>query len=416
MFKKIKKLILNFLIRSQKFTGTDNVYIAKFGSYLTIGNIISTITAILLSIAFARLLPKETYGQYRYLLSIFALLSLASLRGINDAIIRAVANGFEGTLKQGFKTKLKWSLIGSVASIGVAIYFWTQGNAEFAISFLIIALFLPLFKSGEVYQSYLSGKKLFGKRVSYVAIVQVLATALMISTLLLTKNLIILILVYFVSYSTLRLFFLFWTIKKTKPNNIDDPKSISYGKHLTLIGLLVLAAEEIDKVLLFNFVGPVQLAIYSFASLPIERLMDPLTGIQELAFPKLSTRPAEEIKKNLPKKLAKSVIFIVAIIVVYNIFAPLFYKILYPQYLDAVFYSRLLSLTLLVFPISMMALSLQAKMKTKDLYKISIINGFNQIVLLVILTPIWGILGVILAKFITLVFYFFITWFFFKKM
>jgi len=144
----IKNLIYKFLIKSQKITGTDNIYIAKYGSYLLLGDFISLIASFLLSIAFARLLPKETYGEYRYILSIFGLLAIFSLQGMHSAVIQGVARGFEGVLIKAFKTKLRWSLIGSLASICIAIYFWFQGNIVFTFSFLIVAVFLPLFKSG----------------------------------------------------------------------------------------------------------------------------------------------------------------------------------------------------------------------------------------------------------------------------
>jgi O-antigen/teichoic acid export membrane protein len=416
MIDKIKNLIYRFLTKSQKVTGTDNVYIAKQGSYLIIGNIVNMVAAFLLSIVFARILPKETYGQYRYILSIFAILAISSLQGINDALIRAVAKGFEGALKQSFKTKLKWGLLGSVASIVVAIYFWTLGNFDFTISFLIIAIFLPFFKGGEIYQFYLSGKKLFGKRVSYTTLIQLLSTALIVLTLFLTKSLIILILVYFASYSILRMFFLFWTIKKIKPNNIDDPETIIYGKHLSLIGIITLIVQEIDKILLFQFVGPAQLAIYSFASLPIQYLGTPLEVIQELAYPKLATRPADEIKKTLPRKLIKSIIFILTIIIIFIIIAPYFYKILYPQYLESIPYARLLAFTILVFPVSMMTISLQVKMRTKELYKINIINSIIQIIFLAVLIPFYGIWGIILARLASNIIYFFVTRHYFKIM
>lgn len=411
MFQKIKSLI----IKSQKFTETDNVYIAKHGSYLVIGNIISMVAAFLLSIALARLLPKETYGQYRYILSVMAILAIFSLEGINKAVLQGVARGFEGVFITGFKTKLKWSLLGALASIGVASYFWLQGNIEFAASFLIIAVFLPLFKGGEIYQSYLDGKKLFGRRVTYTTLIQVLATISIIVALFLTKNLIILILVYFLSYSALRIFFLFLTIKKIKPNKVDDPETIIYGKHLSFIGIIGLVVQQIDSVLIFYFVGPVQLAIYAFATLPIDYIRTPLQIIQELALPKLSTRPEQDIKKTLPKKLLKITFLIVLVIVIYIVIAPYFYKILYPQYIESVFYSRLFALTLLVFPVSMMMLVLQAKMKTKQLYRISILSSIIEIVLMVLLVSFYGILGVILARLISQFFYFFLARSSFKK-
>lgn len=416
MIKKLKLLIYNFLLKSQKITGTDNVYIAKNGTYLLIGNTISIIASFLLSIAFAQLLPKETYGQYRYILSIMAILAIFSLEGINKAVLQGVAKGFEGVFIAGFKTKLKWSLLGALASIGVASYFWFQGNIEFAASFLIIAVFLPLFKSGEIYQSYLDGKKLFGRRVAYTTLIQVLATISIIVALFLTKNLIVLILVYFLSYSALRIFFLFLTIKKIKPNKVDDPETIVYGKHLSFIGIIGLIVQQIDSVLIFYFVGPVQLAIYAFATLPIDYIRTPLQIIQELALPKLSIRPEQDIKKTLPKKLLKITFLIVLVIVIYIVVAPYFYKILYPQYIESVFYSRLFALTLLVFPVSMMMLVLQAKMKTKQLYRISILSSIIEIVLMVLLVSFYGILGVILAKLISQFFYFFLARFSFKKM
>jgi len=415
MINKTKNFIYNLLRKSQKFTGTDNIYIAKYGSYLMIGNIISMAAAFLLSIAFARFLPKEIYGQYGYILSIMAILAIFSLQGMNTAIIQGVAKGFEGVLKKGFKTKLKWSLLGSLTSIGVAMYFWLQGNIEFTFSFLIIAAFLPLFKSGGIYQSYLDGKKMFGKKVSYTVLTQLLSTAFLILTLFLTTNLIILILVYFLSYSILRIFFLFYTIKKIKPNKVDSPETISYGKHLSLIGALNIISQQIDKVLLFSFLGPIQLAIYSFATLPIQYIRTPLQNIQELALPKLSVRSGQEIKKTLPKKLLKTTVLIILGIGIYIILAPYFYKIFYPQYMDSVLYSRLFAFTLLVFPMSMMMLALQAKMKTKELYKINIIRPIIQIIFLLILTPLYGILGVILATLLSHIFYFFLAWYFFKR-
>lgn len=381
-----------------------------------IGNIISMATAFLLSIAFANIISQETYGEYRYILSIMTILAITSLEGINVAIIQGVSKKSEGVFLNGLKTKLKYSFLGSICSVFIAIYFWFQGNIEFTISLLIIAFFLPLFKGGETYQYFLDGKKLFNKRVAYTTIIQILSTISIIITLLITKNLIILILIYFLSYSLLRMFFLFWTIKKNKPNKINDKKMIAYGKHLSLMGIINLITQQIDNVFLFYFVGPIQLAIYSFAAFPIQHIRGPLKIIQELAIPKLSVRSENDIKKTLPKKLLKMTILIVFGIIIYIILAPYFFKIFYPQYIESIPYSRLLAFTLLAFPMSMMVLSLQAKMKTKKLYKINILIPIIKIVLFAILIPLYGILGVIIAILISQIFYFFIAYFFFKKM
>jgi len=415
MIKKIREKSYSFLRKTQKFTETDNVYIAKHGTYLTLGNFITMAAAFLFSVAVARLLPKEIYGQYKYILSLVALISITSLQGINTAVVRGVAQGFEKTVKQGFKTKLKWSLLGSLISLGLGIYFMIQGNPTFSFSFLIVAIFLPLTESGRIYQSYLDGKKIFNKRVKYTTIVRILSTIALIITLLLTKKLIILILVYFLSETIFINYFLLRTLKKYPTNNKQDNQAINYGKHLSLMSVINTVSQNLDMILVFNLLGPVQLAVYSFAVLPIKQLRKPFLIIKELAFPKFSVRSNKDIKRALFKKLLKTTsLIIVPLIIIYIIFAPYLYGIFFPQYMDSVFYSRIFSLDLLIFPASMMALVLQAKKKTAELYKINALNPIVQIALLILLVPIYGILGIILAKLLSNMFYSIIVYLFFK--
>ena len=85
MIKKIKEKIYNLLRWSEKYTKTDMVYLAHGGFWLSFGQIISSLSSFLLAIAFANLLPKETYGNYKYILSI------ASILPKTDPYARAIA-------------------------------------------------------------------------------------------------------------------------------------------------------------------------------------------------------------------------------------------------------------------------------------------------------------------------------------
>ncbi len=124
----MKNWLYQFLKRSQKYTGTDNVYLAKGGFWLTLGQFFSLAAAFLSAIAFANLLDPTTYGNYRYVLSLLGILAIFSLDGVGDAVTQAVARGLEGSFYTGFKTKLKWGAIGSLIAIGAAIYYWIRGN------------------------------------------------------------------------------------------------------------------------------------------------------------------------------------------------------------------------------------------------------------------------------------------------
>src|SRR3989338_4699467 len=63
--------ILRSIGRIFKF---DAVYLARGGSWMTLSFVVGTLCSIVTMIAFGNLLPKETYGTYSYLLSLWASL------------------------------------------------------------------------------------------------------------------------------------------------------------------------------------------------------------------------------------------------------------------------------------------------------------------------------------------------------
>lgn len=417
MFNKIKLKINEFLIGTQKYTGTDNVYIARSGGWLTIGNIISAGVSFLLSIAFARYISKETYGEFRYILSAMSIFAIASLKGLDDALIQSVARGFEGSYKKLLNTRLKWTILGSAASVIWGLYFLiNKGQPALAISFFITALFLPPMITGNTYLSYLQGKKLFGTNVKYDVLTQSIATSFLILSLFFVRNIILITLIFFLSHTLVRNFFSIRTLKKYPPNDKEDSQTISYGKHLSLMSVVTLAANELDKIILFSFAGATQLAIYSFAMMPIKQMRNLLRNLRALAYPKFSERDKEEIKKTLPKKIIKFSILLAALGGLYVIIAPYLYKIFFPKYMDSVYYSKLLIFSLASFPASMLTLALASKMKKKELYYVNTLQSASTIIFLIVLTPLYGMMGVIFARILAAAFYLALSWVMFKRL
>ena len=158
MMNKIGNWFYRFLRKTQKYTGTDNVYLFRDGFWLTSGQMVSMAIAFLSAVAFANLLSAETYGNYKYILSLLGILAVFSLDGIRAATIQAVARGLEGSFYTGFKTKLKWGLLGSLAAIGAAIYYWSKGNNLLPIPLLIAAVSLPLMYASQISGAFLGGR------------------------------------------------------------------------------------------------------------------------------------------------------------------------------------------------------------------------------------------------------------------
>jgi len=167
-----------------------------------------------------------------------------------------------------------------------------------------------------------------------------------------------------------------------------------------LISVIGSIAGNLDKILLWHLLGAGLLAVYSFAMAPVNQISGLLKFILPLALPKLSLRDGKEIKKELPGKMFKLFALIALGVIMFIILAPYLYKIFFPQYMDAVKYSQLFALVLLFFPQKLIGAALQAKAKKKALYIISVSNSLIRIALYLILIPIYGIYGAIIANLI----------------
>ena len=101
------------LRRGERFTRTDNVYLAKGGTLLTLASLAASLSSLLLALLFARLVTKDAYGSYQYLLAWGSILAIFSVTGISDALTRAVAQGHDGTIMAALRTRLRGALIGA---------------------------------------------------------------------------------------------------------------------------------------------------------------------------------------------------------------------------------------------------------------------------------------------------------------
>lgn len=309
MINKIKKKIHKLLRLSEKYTKTDMVYLTKGSFWIWIGKIFTSLAAFGLAIAFANFLSKETYGTYKYIISIAAILSIASLQEMGGSVVVSVARGFEGAFWQGYKARLKWSLLGLLGGLGTSLYYYLNQNITLALSFLAIAFFVPFFYSSTLYLSFLHAKKLFRYASIYQTSGQVISTLVMISTLYLTNNLFLIILAYFSPLIFIRLLLILIVVKKFKKNNLKEEGTLSYGKNLSLMGVLNKIAGQLETILLWHFMGAIEVAVFSFALSPVKQIRSVFKSINALVLPKMSQRKLSELKVGAPQKAWRVFLF-----------------------------------------------------------------------------------------------------------
>jgi O-antigen/teichoic acid export membrane protein len=182
------------------------------------------------------------------------------------------------------------------------------------------------------------------------------------------------------------------------------------------MGVIGIIGSRLDSILIFHFLGPIQLAVYTFSLKPVRVIQKPLQSLTKLTFPKVSEKKDDkDFKKSLPKKLLKFFLVLIPIVLVYILIAPKFYQLLFPKYTDAIIYSQVFALSLLLFPKGLLGQFLTAQNEKKKLYVINIITNSTKIILLLILLPIYGLWGAIVSLIsleiisLGIVSYFFIT-------
>ena len=411
---KIKQKVKIVLDKTSVIFKTDMTYLAKGAFWLTFYSGFVNIIGFAVSLAFANLFPVDNYGQYRYILSFLSLFLIFSLPGLNTATVRAVARGYEGSVTSGLKIKIKWGLGGSLVSILLSLYYIFNNNIFLGYGFILIGIFLPFLTAGTIIDGIYVGKRLF-KESSLIGMpLKVAYSLIIILTLLFTDN-VILVLIAYLIVTTLNNFILYFRGLKFKQNDKISSDFISYGKFLTYLQIFATVIDQIDKILIFHYLGATKLAIYLFARLLPEKIKILVSILRKLAIPKFSADDKGIIKAGLQKKVLILTLLLLPIIILYIVTAPLIYKLLLPNYLDAVIYSQIFSLTVLLYPQTMFTTYIRERMKKKQLLLINSISPVVRFVLYLILIPTIGILGAIIAYIIARLFNYILTVYLFKK-
>ncbi|MBU2524851.1 oligosaccharide flippase family protein [Patescibacteria group bacterium] len=405
----LKKINYKLRIAGTKI-GLDLPYFVKNGFWLSLGHGVDTIKGVVLSVVFTNFLSKSIYGEYNLYLSILGILTIFALPGMNQSIIQAVSRGYDGTYFKAIITKAKWSILGTIALIGIAIYFYFfKSDAQISISLIMLAVIFPLYAISETYQEFFAGKKKFRQLVIVSSIFGIFSMIGLTAVVFLYPSALLLLLVtVFIQIIILGGFSLI-AMRKYITNNKVDKSNIIFGKKLSLIGVLDVIANHIDKLIIGIFIGGVDLAIYQVAIMLPDYLKTSFAPITRTFLPKLSNMKIDiNNKDELKKNFFKMFIPVAAMIIIFLITAPFVFKYVFPKYLDqSLTFALVYSLSILASPLVIFHSYFVSAKKTKPIFYLKI--SFSLII--VILSPIliyyfhiWGaIITRIIARTVALI-------------
>ncbi len=400
MLQVVKTKALTLLRASERYTKTDMLYLASGGFWLTAGQAIASVSAFALSIVFANYLPPHVYGTYKYVLSLAGIVAIPTLLGISISLQRAIARGEDQASYRALRAKLIGGAFSAIGAGAAAAWYFAHGNMELGLALTLIAVGTPLMEAYGLYDTILQGKGLFRSTTMYFVVSSLCTTALLISGIFLSGgSLVILLLAYFGSWTIARIIAWRMTTRLLKDTEEATPgEVVTYGVRLSAIGIVSVIAGNIDKIILFQWLGPAQLAIYAFATAMPEQLRAVLKGITPLALSRFSKRTAEEIQSSIHRKALWSVAVALPIIVLYIVAAPFIYHLLFPTYTDSIVYSQIFALSVLVVPVFLYTAAFQSQRAEKIIATNDIVLNLIQIALLFVLIPLYGIWGAICAR------------------
>jgi O-antigen/teichoic acid export membrane protein len=391
----LKNKTISLLHWSEQYTKTDMVYLVKGGGWLTAGKVFSILGGLGLATAFANLIPQETYGTYKFVVSAASIIGGFTLAGMGTAVTQAVARGYEGALKYGLKKKLRWSIGIVVVGLGAAGYYYLNENMTLAAGMLMIAASYPLRTSFGLFENYLVGKKNFKHKSIYSSVLEAVQIIVMVATLFVTDNVLWVLFAFFATNTLGAIFFYFYTVWTHQPGNKTDKSMLTYSKHLSAITLFKKLARHIDKILVWHFLGPVQLAIYSFATLPVSKIGTMLSSIQQIALPKFSQKSPTKLQRTLDYKVVLLGAGFAVIAISYVLLAPFIFQIFFPKYLSSVTFTQVLSVNIFFSAGLIYHKVLEAQAETRWIYISKIGSNIIKIAVLLTLLPILGVWGAV---------------------
>jgi O-antigen/teichoic acid export membrane protein len=398
----MKQHIVTALRWSEKYTRTDMVYLAHGNFWLVANRFLAALGGVAFTYLFANLLTPEEFGRYKYIISLAGFFGALSLSGIGGGITLAVTQGKQNIVPKLVRIAGYYSLPASIGALLGSIYYFTRANTELGSGLLLIAL-TNSFASFGFYKNILLGKKDF-KLASLLNIPRTyIPLAILITTLLLTKNVLLLLVVYFLSNFILS--YLVYRNTISRYQIVDNPEGsefyTSYGKHMSIIGGVSQLIGSLDQIILWHFAGPLQLATYAFALAPIREIRNFSDNIFPVILPKYAEKTVAEMKRSARLRITQLTLASAVVAFAYIAAAPFLFKIFFPQYLNAVFMSQLLAATLVLQGRNIVETMLYAQGDTQVRYKTTLIPQFLKLILWLILIPAYGLLGAIISLVIT---------------
>lgn len=346
-----------------------------------------------------RAMSKDQFGEYQFVLSVFGMVAMFGLPGLNNAVMQSVARGFSGTFRASIAPSMFASAIGSLLLAIVALWKYFVGDFELAVAFLVAAIAFPLVHGLRRWQGYKSGTEnfhfilinetLFGFLVSFAVIGAALAQPGSIVWPLVAMLLVL------ATQNVINTFRVLSRIASDEPN---EAGSVGYGIRTTFYLAFNLVANHLDKVLIYAFFSPASVALYFLAEKVAELAKSVAQNIVAVLAPRFAK--AETYSRKLDSVL-RTLTFVLGVLIIlfaFTVLPPGIELLFGRDYVAAIPYAQALLFTVVIgnhatFRNRFVSSKLDERSMRHILIGISVVRMVSSLALV----PFFGIVGAVLS-------------------
>ncbi len=399
---------------------------ARTFSVLAAGRAISLLLGILAIIVVARLLGPQDYGVFTLAFAFFSLLSATSNFGFGNYLAKFLSESEDKRDKEGFARALAsgylWiiiigillTLLGIAISGWVASLFQTSGVSEFTLMLASTIIFFSMVYGTSDWALIGVGKNAAAITLEVAENIVLLAASVALIMLGYGPNGAIAgLLISYVFASLLGTYLIFrfahrrMHAKIAWPGFKDLRDSLRFSFPVAMSNLLSNGVVNFAILFLGFFVSAYAIGNYGIAA----RASDGLSVFYGTAavtlVPILSIAAVRSGKKRrryefvYNKTLLYSILTTVPLIIYLGVFStPIIYLLVTHAFGSAPFYMSLIALGIVIGTVGIFTSMLfVARGKTSKLLVYGMITAAFQLLALLILTPLWGVTGEIIAVF-----------------
>lgn len=345
----------------------------------------------------ANMFSPNDYGQFKLITTWLGIALGVGYTGYIYTLPRKVSRNEPYNLKLIFKSTFIKSLPTFVGLFIISIYYLFNQNFNLGTGFFFGALLAPILCTSAIVNIYYIGRKdfkMFALAQNFVDTIQLLAIAILAY---ITSNFVLIISAYFVATILANVAIILKAIyddkkykssekflnKEKLEDNYDDSE-LKMQKKLNISAIVLGFTNQIDKLLIFHFIGAAPLAIYSIVTAISDQARTPSKAIASAIFPRMTAD--KFTKKKLYFAYFLLTLFCLAIYIALIILYPFIFSTFFPKYFDYIYLANIASLSIIFAPINLLYLYAQSKGDLETLNSFANINTGLQVVLFITAT------------------------------